>query len=98
MNRRSFFKRLIQLGLIATIDPEELLWTPNKSRIFVPELPSNTEIITWADIERSLVPQFKSEQLRSAQIMALEYQRLLPKMRDLFIRDNLFFEEIIKGI
>lgn len=39
MNRREFLRASIILLSSQAIDPEELLWVPNKSRIFVPSMP-----------------------------------------------------------
>ena len=38
MNRRQFVERLIGAGLIATLDPERLLWTPGTKLISIPAL------------------------------------------------------------
>ncbi len=36
LSRRSFFGSMIAAGVVAATDPEELLWTPGKKKIFIP--------------------------------------------------------------
>lgn len=72
MNRREFFR----LGAAAiaglAIDPEELLWVPSRSRIFVPGI----------------------ARLSTSQIVAAEMERILPHVRTLFQRDDLFYRSL----
>jgi hypothetical protein len=56
MNRRSFFKASIAALAGLAIDPEELLWVPSRSRIFVPSnliRPNISEIVAL-EMERML--------------------------------------------
>lgn len=36
LSRRSFFRSMVAAGMVATIDPDELLWTAGKKKIFIP--------------------------------------------------------------
>jgi hypothetical protein len=75
MNRRGFLKFLLSTPLAATIDFEQLLWTP-KPIITVPgpvKLASLSEIV------------------------AIELERMQPLVKNIFERDDTFYQMISRG-
>lgn len=40
LSRRKFFGAMVAAGVAATIDPEELFWTPGKTKFFIPPAPA----------------------------------------------------------
>lgn len=75
MNRREFLRLSIAVTAGLTIDPEELLWVPNRSRIFVP---SGLRTASMAEI------------------VAVEMERIIPKLAMLFERDDTFYRALTK--
>jgi hypothetical protein len=56
MNRRAFFATLAA-GLAAAADPERLLWTPGKKKIFIPKpisIPKNFRVVRSYEPHRSV--------------------------------------------
>lgn len=85
MNRRQLLKLLVTGVAAQVIDPEQLLWTPTK-KYFLPG--------TWGSIERSTYPFWNSKPLQASGIIALEYERVFPKIKALFERDDMFYAQI----
>lgn len=48
MNRRSFIAQMIAAGLVATIDPERLLWEPGRKLISIPKPPPLVFHVSYA--------------------------------------------------
>ena len=78
MNRRQLLKLLVSGVVAPMIDPEQLLWTPNRKTYFVLDGVTGRSGITYSEI------------------VAAEYARVMPRVRALFERDDMFYANIAK--
>lgn len=55
LSRRSFFRSMVAAGVVATIDPEELLWVPGKNKVFIPPAPKPMNSCTVCNVAFAVI-------------------------------------------
>lgn len=100
MDRRAFL-----FTIAATLVPKIIkATTPKEFLTGIHYLDNDGVIGTWNGITRSTVPQFSSvyggaagSGKSSGQLVAMEMERIIPKLRAMFERDNHFYSLMEKG-